>query len=220
MITYDMLLPTIPHRHAQLLPLLAELDRQWQPGFGMLLMRDNLQRSGDASYGKWNDLLALSQADYVSWAGDDDWVAPDFIPKIMTALESKPDYVGFQVRYTESGQVRVAVEHSLRYGCWASSADMLMRDIVHHNPIRRELAQLATWSVTHQSADVTWANDLRATGRVRTEAWIGEQMYHYRQSNNTWTARGSSGMPSPLPASEIRPLPEYPWLTCYDQAFA
>lgn len=216
MTTWDLLLPTIPHRHEQLCALLAELDRQAQPGFGMLLMRDNLERRGNASYGKWQDLVELSRADYISYIADDDWVAEDFVAKIMAALETGPDYVGFQVRFTYDGELRIPVEHSLRYGCWAQSDGLLMRDIVHHNPIRRELALLATWAADHQSADVTWAADLRATGRVCTEEWIPEQMYHYRQSSDTWTVRGSDGMPAPLPDDQIQPLPQYPWLTSYD----
>lgn len=216
MITWDLLLPTIPHRHEQMCALLAELDRQAQPGFGMLLMRDNLERRGNASYGKWNDLTNLSRADYISFIGDDDWVAPDFIVNVMTALEEKPDYVGFPVRYTVDGQVRIRVEHSLRYGCWAASPDILMRDIVHHNPIRRELARLTSWATDHQEADVTWAAALRATGEVRTEVWIPGEMYHYRQSGDSWTSRTSNGLPEPMPEDQIPALPEYPWLTSYD----
>jgi hypothetical protein len=211
-----MLLPTIPHRHDQLCLLLAELDRQRQPGFGMLLMRDNLDRPGNASYAKWQELTELSRADYISFIGDDDWVADDFVARVMAALQDKPDYVGFPVRYTQDGVRRQVVEHSLRYGRWEDTPGLLMRDIVHHNPIRRDLALLASWATDHQAADVTWAADLRATGQVRHELWIPDDMYHYRQSAATWTSLGSNGMPAPLPASQVRPLPEYPWLTSYD----
>jgi hypothetical protein len=217
--TWDILLPTIPHRHESLCALLAELDRQWQPGLGMLVLRDNLQRPGNASYAKWQDLQEWSHADYTSFIGDDDWIAPDFVARIMGALEQGPDYVGFAVAYTYDGQPRIPVEHSLLHGGWWNSSNLLARDIVHHNPIRRELALLATWRTDIQTADSFWADDLRATGQVRSEVWIPEPMYHYRQSAATWTEGGIAQL-GPLPADQIKPIPEYPWLLVRDECAA
>jgi hypothetical protein len=224
--TWDVLLPTLPHRHAQLCALLAEFDRQWQPGFGMLVYRDNLQRGGLASYGKWQDLEEMSQAEYTSFIGDDDWVAPDYVAKVMAALETGPDYVGYKIRYTSNGRRMMPVEHRLSHGNWWNTAEMLYRDIGIHNPIRRELALLATWAQDHQDADVTWARDLRATGKVKTEVWIPEEMYYYQETTSaaehagrSWTYWGG-GVPQPMPEAEILPVPGYHWLTVRDEAFA
>jgi hypothetical protein len=218
--TWDILLPTMPHRHDQMCALLAELDRQHQPGMGMIIYRDNLQREGNASYGKWQDLEEMSQADYTSFIGDDDFVAPDFVAQVMKALESGPDYVGFPVRYTYNGEQQAPVEHSLRHGGWYTAGALLCRDIVHHNPIRRELALLAEWRTTEQTADVAWASDLRNTGKVREEAWIDEPMYYYQETDASWTRYGSGGTrrPVPMAAQDIRPVPSYPWLTVRDEA--
>jgi hypothetical protein len=215
-VTWDILLPTMPHRHDQMCALLAELGRQWQPGLGVLVYRDNLRRAGSASYGKWQDLQEMSRADYTSFIGDDDWVAPDFVARIMEALQSRPDYVGFAVRYTYNGMLAKMVEHSLRYQGWEDSLWLLSRDIVHHNPIRRDLALLATWATDHQGADRTWAADLRATGRVRNEEWIGEQMYYYQETSDSWSRWGGV-RPGPMPRCDIQPLPVYPWLKAADE---
>ena len=75
-VTYDVLLPVLPHRHGQLTALLAEFDKQAQPGFGMILWRDNLRRAGNASYAKWQDLQEMSQAAYTSFLADDDCDRP------------------------------------------------------------------------------------------------------------------------------------------------
>jgi len=228
MTTWDLLLPTLPHRHAQLCALLAEIDRQWQPGLGMILYRDNLQRPGNASYGKWQDLEEMSQADYTSFIADDDWIAPDFVARVMEAMESKPDYVGFGCRYTLNGQPQMPVENSLRHGRWENTGGMIYRDIVHHNPIRRDLALLATWVTGTQEADRVWAADLRATGQVQAEVWIGEEMYYYQETSdaagdgnigNSWS-NWHGGLPQPVPESEIQPVPSYPWLTVRDEAYA
>ena len=216
-VTWDLLLPTLPHRHEVMCDLLAEIDRQWQPGLGVLVYRDNLRRPGNASYGKWQDLQEMSQAEYTSFISDDDWVAPDFVARIMNALESRPDYVGFSVRYTIDGNPGPPVEHSLRYDGWQDSPWLLSRDIVHYNPIRRELALLATWATDHRGADRTLAADLRATGRVQSEAWIREQMYYYRETPDPWAQWGGR---RPLTPDEIKPLPEYPWLKARDECAA
>lgn len=216
--TWQILLPTIPHRHEQMCALLAEIDRQWQPGLGMLLMRDNLQRPGNASYAKWQELQELSTAEYTSFIGDDDFFAPDYVATIMEALAQGPDYVGYAVRFTSDGRPMMPVEHSLRHGRWENLPHMLVRDIVHNNPIKRELALLATWATDHQSADHTWACDLRATGKVRTEVWIPKPMLYYQETSSSWSRW--PGPPPPMPVDEIPPLPEYPWLTSYDQVTA
>ena len=215
-VSWDLLLPTMPHRHDQMCDLLAEIDRQWQPGLGVLIYRDNMRRAGNASYGKWQDLQEMSQADYTSFISDDDWIAPDFVARIMAALAGRPDYVGFAVRYTYDGRLCTPVEHSLRHGGWHDRPWLLARDIVHYNPIRRDLALLATWGTSHLGADRDWSADLRATGRVQAEAWIGEQMYYYQETSTSW-ARWGGKNPGPLPDSAIRPLPQYPWLTSVDE---
>ena len=211
--SYDILIPTIPHRHDQLCTLLAEIDRQWQPGLGVRILRDNLERPGIFSYAKWQDLLETSVADYVSWAGDDDMIAPGYVARVMAALEDGPDYVGFPVRFTLDGQPQQPVEHSLRHGCWDDwHGGIMVRDIVHTNPIRRELALLTSWGIDNPAEDLYWAARLRVTGRVKDEIWLNEPMYFYQASaaSGFWAVRG------PLPDSLIRKLPVYPWLTTMD----
>lgn len=209
MITWDILIPTIPHRDETLRLLLAEVSRQWQPGLGVRVYRDNLERPKIASYAKWQDLLESSEAEYVSWAGDDDFIAPDFVACVFAALASKPDYVGFPVKFTIAGEPQQLVEHSLRHPHWVDTPQMLLRDIVHTNPIRRELANLAPWEAKLEGEDQAWADRMRATGQVKTEAWIDRPMYYYQpdRQGSFWQDR------APMPEHEIRPLPEYEWLT-------
>jgi hypothetical protein len=210
-VTWDLLIPTIPHRHEMLCELLAELGRQAVPGFGVRVWRDNLERPGIASYEKWQDLADSSQADYISYAGDDDWVMPAFVARVMEALEGRPDYVGFPVRFTEDGTDKPHVVHSLRHCGW-NDGPQLTRDIVHQNPMRRELSVLARWGTWGtRGEDADWASAIRATGRVRTEAWIDEPMYWYRRvsNRNFWATADTR----PMAAGDIPPLPEYPWLT-------
>ena len=201
-----MLITSIPHRHASLLALLAELDRQLPvPGAAVRVYRDNLQ----ASYGdKSQALIDSSRADYISFTDDDDLVAPDFVSRVMAVLQDEPDYVGFPVRWTVDGEQQRPVEHSLRHGCWEDRAGMLVRDIAQFNPVKRELALLGRWEGGYQ-AERRWGDQVRATGRVKTEAWIPDAMYYYQDS----PADTFMICRQPFAEADIPLLPSYPWLT-------
>jgi hypothetical protein len=201
--SWDLLICSIPHRDATMCELLGELDAQMRPGVGVITFRDNLQ----VAYGdKIARMLAYSTADYVSCVDDDDMIAPDFIRRVQAALESRPDYVGFQVRYTSGGHPQVPVEHSLRYRSWENREHILVRDIVQFNPIRRELALLGTWEGGY-AADGRWAEGVRASGQCKTEVFIPGQMYYYRYNPEDYFRSPRE------PLAAVPPLPEYPWLT-------
>jgi hypothetical protein len=59
------------------------------------------------------------------------------------------------------------VFHTLKYGGWVNNPDALYRDIVHFNPIRRDLAIQGEWE-GGDGADRRWADQLRALGCVKT----------------------------------------------------
>lgn len=204
--TWDILVCSIVHRTEQLALLLEELERQHAPGVGIRVCRDNLQ----LQYGpKCQLLLDSSEADYVSFLDDDDWVAKDFVKAIRTALRLRPDYVGFQVHYTEDGVYQVPVIHSLQYpgwhGGWGDNGNGLTRDIVHFNPIRRELAVQGRWE-GGAAADVRWADQLRNLGCVRTEIFIDRELHFYRPTGG--------GFSIPPPMYEEVPMPgDYPHVT-------
>lgn len=207
MLTWQMVIPTIPHRHEKLCALLEVLDAQMLPGFGVLVYRDNLQSDLPT---KMQALYDATDAEYVSTMSDDDSVCPDFISRVMAAIdESRPDQVGFRVRYTESGVPQLPVIHSLRCGGWYETGSGYYRDIMHFNPVRRELAQQVRFRGL--VCDVEWAEDLRTLGIIKTETFIDDEIFYYmrdhRDNFHTLVQR------QPMPAEAIPPLPIYPWLT-------
>jgi hypothetical protein len=203
--TWDILICSIEHRTDMLDELLAELQRQLVPGVGVRVYRDNLE----IVYGeKCQRLLDSSTADYVSFLDDDDWIADDFISTIMDALEQEPDYVGFRVLYTKDGVPQIPVFHTLKFNGWFDSPDALYRDIVHFNPIRRDLAIRGKWA-GGDGADRRWADQLREQGCVSNEVFIDREMHHYR--NRTHDTFTRSSLQAPL--TEHPPQPHYPFVT-------
>lgn len=209
--TWDILIPTIPHRHHKLLGLLDSLDPQVRPGVTVRVFRDNLEHTLGA---KRQALLESSAADYVSCIDDDDQVAPDYIGAVTAALASRPDYVGFIMLFTCDWAPPQVTRHSLQHAGWTDGPEGPVRDISHLNPVRRELAALGTWEGGY-GEDRRWAAALRASGRVRTEVMIDRWMYRYRFSKEDCAEVAREPWDGPLPG-----LPGYPWLVLADACAA
>lgn len=205
---YEILIPTIPHRHDKLCALLERLNRQI-PVEGLVGVRLYRSDYGDPPlHAKFQALMEASTADYISWLDDDDSVAGDFVASVVQALTDEPDYVGFPVEYSVDGVVQMPVEHSLRHPEWLNLGTMLARDITALNPIRRKLALLGKWEPPDHGADSNWARQIRETGLLTREAFIPRPMYFYKFSttDSFLTPREPWGE-EPFPA-----LPVYPWL--------
>jgi hypothetical protein len=208
--TWDLLICTIPHRHGGLCGLLEDLDRQITENnavgrVGAVLYRDNIT----VTYGaKTQALLNAATADYVSCIDDDDLLAPGAMTRVLHALDQRPDYVGFAVRWTKNGDLMLPVEHSLRHPPWENKPDMLYRSVMHFNPIRRDIALGGTWDGGNE-AEVRWQSQILTQDRCKTEVWIPDPpVYWYRE--NTFDTFNSTR--AQIPAYQIEPVPSYPWL--------
>ena len=175
--TWDILMCSIWERTNQLNEILTELKHQIQPGVRVIVARDNLEME----YGpKCQALLEASSADYISYLDDDDMVAPDFISRILKAMEEDPDYIGFRVRYTTDGVRQLPVTHSLEYDGWINTPTELFRDIVHFNPVRRTIGVQSSWTGDY-AADRRWTDGLR--GLLKTQVFIDDEMHYYQHSS-------------------------------------
>lgn len=131
-------------------------------------------------------LVEAVDTDYASFIDDDDMVSEDFVSSIMTALDSRPDYVGFQVRYFANGARQAAVDHSLKHGGWQEEKNpyRLLRDISHINPMLASVAKAADFRVAAvgQVEDRPWVAQIREAGSLKTEVYVPRELYEYRWS--------------------------------------
>lgn len=210
-VTWDILVASIEHRHEGLERLLKALDPQMRPGVGVLVYRDNLE----ASIGtKRQRLLEASEADYVSFCDDDDMVPPYHVARILRALSEQPDYVGWRQRYTHNGILQQPVFHTLHHcGEWWNDGKGFYRGITHFNQIRRDLALLARFDrVPGAGEDYSWSQELEATGKVRNEVYIDDQMHIHQELS-------SDGFHTPrVPLTEHPPFLDYPFVRYIDAA--
>ena len=201
--SWQILIPTIEHRHEKLRTLLDALAPQIVPGVGVLVYRDNLE---DCLGTKRQRLLEASTADYVSFLDDDDEIVPNHVALICEALKERPDYVGWRLRVSFDGVEGKQAFHSLRYPAWSEDAHGYYRHITHKNQIRRDLALLARYDTA-----VPWRGDedyhycaaLHETGAVKSEVFIDEVVETYRVNTKDGGATGRE------PLTEHQPLLEY-----------
>lgn len=204
--TWDIMMAAIPHRYDRLCVLLEEFDRQARPGFGVRIYYDNLVCPVGQKY---HELLASSQADYVSVLEDDDFPAPDFVDRVFQALGQHPDVVGFPLLWHHDGRLQPPVECSLRWSRvgWKNYPHIIVRDINQFCPMRRELWQYGTLA-PGPHWDRIWAEGVRASQAVKEEVWIPDPMYYYRTASDDTFMTPREPFPAPVPAA-----PTYPWLT-------
>lgn len=150
-------------------------------------------------------LVLAAETEYVCWVDDDDLVPDHYVAEIMTALEGRPDYVGFEVQCYSDGVPTGISRHSLEHGGWWNEEGAYYRDLSHLNPIRRELALVADFSraAPGQPEDRAWVAQLRRSKRVRTQYYIPRIMYHYLFSTSRTAGIGSRWQaPSRIVASD------------------
>lgn len=138
-------------------------------------------------------LVEACTTEYLCFVDDDDTVSDDYVPAILAALETRPDFVGLQMMVYRDGSPLKVAELSLRYDSWHETEERYCRDITHENPMRTEIVR--TVDFRHKAPgdpeDAPWAAKLRASGLLKTEVMIDRVLYHYWwcPSTSAWGKR-------------------------------
>jgi hypothetical protein len=183
--TLEIIIPTMPHRAAMLEPLLEEIHRQLQ----QIPAADRISITTDDRLGisigiKRESLMQQAAAEYLVMIDDDDWIAPDYLPRVWEAIQSRPDCVGIAIRYTHDGKDDPHYyEHSLRHRQNIPWTGAPLRTPHHLCPMKSEIAKMVHYP------DVSWGEDyafaLGVLPFLQTEVWLGEGWhYHYRYNSN------------------------------------
>lgn len=175
-IILSILICHLESREELLAPLLAELEKQAE---GDHVEINVISDNGEITIGKKrNDLLLTAKGEYIAFIDDDDWVSPDYISSIITALETKPDCVGIEgTMQTNLGDT--VFKHSIDYQGWYTGADAYYRTPNHLNPVKRQIASKIGFP------DLMFGEDRRYSEKLRkdlhTEVYIDHPIYLYRK---------------------------------------
>lgn len=158
-------------------------------------------------------LLEDARGEYVCFIDDDDKVPDYYCREILEALETSPDYVGFNLQYVDRarrGYSGVA-RHTIENNGWANTRTRrgarYERDITHLNPIRRIIALQGVFS-GNVGEDRRWAESVRSL--VESEVFVDRIMYFYTYDRNKSLRerRPEHGFPRPVLPEGFRYHPD------------
>lgn len=204
---WTILIATLAWRQPKLQRLLGILGPQLLAYDGqvtVLALRNNAERPiGDVR----QDLLEAATADYTCFIDDDDTVPGYYVSRVVPLLDGV-DYIGWRVQAYENGCQLKPTFHSLRYDRWHDDQAGYYRDISHLNPVRRELTA-GTSFTKGWPEDRDWVAQMR--GRLRTEHFIGDCMYHYWHDPADTVQAGVTPRPAPRYDASIEWCPQFSW---------
>lgn len=174
----SLLLATVENRADLFAKLYAHLEAQAKDKPVELVVACDAKQISIGK--KRQNLLEQAKGDYVAFIDDDDWVADDYVDRILTALEASPDCVGFLINCTSNGgPVRKAIT-SMRYPRWIENHDGYAhcRSIYHKSVVKRELALKVGFPDMRYAEDRWFSDGIMRI--VKTEAFVDAVLYHYR----------------------------------------
>lgn len=179
--SWTILVPTLGERRPLFERLMAQLLPQAERHGGRVQVTGWFN-NGSPSLPKIRQAMVLgTTTDYLSFFDDDDLPSPYYVDHVLAALETEPDYVGFQVQCYSNGAPIAVAYHSLEFHRWRNLPGRFERDISHINPIRTRLARKADFSLTRSGGaeDRGWADQLRRARVLKRQVVIPRILYHY-----------------------------------------
>lgn len=178
--TWSILVPTLGERRPLFDRLMSGLLPQLDAHDGRVQVVA-WHNDGSPSLPKIRQAMVnATTTDYLSFVDDDDLVAPYYVEAIVAALETRPDYVGFQVQCYSNGVPTAISHHSLEFRRWRNLPHLYERDISHLNPIKAPVARRVDFTLAGTRAeDRAWADQIRKARLLRTQVMIPRVMYHY-----------------------------------------
>lgn len=178
---WTVLVPTLGERRPLFKRLMAGLMPQVDQHGGAVRVAGWYNNGAPSLPKIRQSMVEAAESEYVSFVDDDDVVSSNYVDAVMSALATRPDYVGFQVQCYSNGAPTGIAYHSLEFDRWRNLRGRYERDISHINPIRASLARRADFRMVGggRAEDRAWADQLRRGRVLRTQVVIPEILYHY-----------------------------------------
>jgi hypothetical protein len=188
---FSILIATISEREAQFRTLLEYLQNQIKQA-GLINEVEILFHQDDRVVPvglKRTMLIRTAAGKFSAFVDDDDWVAPDYVSKIVTTIKDNPDIDVIGIRgileYAPSHPNNKPFIHSIAYQTYGEEIEKFTRPPNHLNPIRREHIATYTFNTINVGEDFDFAMNLVKKGCLKKEVLIPDIMYTYRFNVNT-----------------------------------
>lgn len=147
----------------------------------LIAMFDNKKRTIGK---KRQDMIDLSQGDYVVFVDDDDRVSDDYVDKIMTALYNNPttDCVVFDAFTRINGDAGRRVRFGIEYENYNEGNELRSKPS-HTCVYKSEIAKKHKFVDINRGEDINWMN--RACKGIKNQTKINDILYFYDAEYNT-----------------------------------
>lgn len=185
----SILIPSLNERASTLTKLLREIEEQIfvtcsSEIVEIIVEMDNREITTGA---KRNSLLKKASGEYVVFIDDDDWISMSYLRRILIALESKPDVIGFNGWMETNGQNRqlwyISKDFPYETRRGLNGQISYLRFNNHLSPIKREIAQQIGYKDITIGEDYDYAVRLKESGLIKTEVRIEKELYHYHYND-------------------------------------
>lgn len=192
-------LPTVVNRADLFAKLHAEILRQAEGKPVEILIACDAK---EISIGKKRqNLLEEATGDYVVYVDDDDFISPDYVDRILAALATSPDCVGFLISCTTNGGKPVMAKASMCYRQWGEGVDGYAhtRSPYHKTPSRRSIALQVGFPDLRFGEDRPFSAGI--TKLIKTEVFVNSVLYHYRFKTESFHQKYGIKVPPKQPRS-------------------
>ena len=173
--------PTTPDREREFNHLHNYLLKQMDDRCEFIFELDNKEMSiGE----KRQKLINRAQGEYIFQCDSDDMVSVDFIPKVLAALETKPDCVCYFEKIIYNGMAKISC-HSNDFADWGENYKEgdnfyhYIRTPFFKDVIKTDICRAVPVPYIRYGEDIKWSRDLKKSGLIKTEEFIPEIMYYY-----------------------------------------
>jgi len=131
---------------------------------------------------KRNILLNKSNGKYVCFIDDDDEIAPNYLIKLISAIESGADVITFCGDYIENTNVKpfsISIIHRSNY----NNPNIFYRLPNHLCPVKREIALSCQFTDKNFGEDSDYSE--RINKYIKNEFHIQDKLYFYMYNPNT-----------------------------------
>lgn len=191
----SILVPSVAERRNTFLPKcldmlysqLESLPKEQQKEVEVLFLIDSKERMLGS---KRNNLIDLSQGDYIVFIDDDDRIESNYISSLLEAIESKADIITFHVSVSLNGEESKICYYSNKYAKDYNSTNAYHRLPNHICCVKKEIALKVPFLNIKNGEDSAYSKQLKP--HLRTQHEINKVLYHYDYNEKTTVAQEDS----------------------------
>lgn len=191
----SILVPSVAERRNTFLPkcldmLYGQLESlliEQQKSVEVLFLIDSKERMLGS---KRNNLIDISQGEYIVFVDDDDRIEPDYISSLLTGIESNADVITFLASVSLNGEPAKICHYSNKYVKDYNTVDTYHRLPNHICCVKKEIALKVPFLNIKNGEDSAYSKQLKP--HLKTQHEINRVLYHYDYNEKTTVAQEDS----------------------------